>query len=342
MEIERRSGIKCYERSIENVLSSVLVTSDFWKIVKDSEEVLVLVSDIINVLEEKGYLEETNGKISLTDKGKQLIESMKLYEKTSFECDSCEGRGISIEEHKDLLKEFMRYHEKRPKPIRKYDQGFVTPSTTIARISFMMEKGDLGGKRIIVLGDDDLVSIAAALSGYPKEIAVIEIDSRITDFISKAAKEIGFDIQIHERDLREPLPSELVGRFHTFFTDPPETLKALQLFIGRGITSLIGERCSGYFGLTRVEASLEKWREIQRILLDDFKVVITDIIRSFNKYMNWDYIKETKAWNKSTKWVPEDIWYTSYLYRIETLSGTKSRNERVDEDIYQDVESSTS
>ena len=43
MEIERRSGIKCYERSIENVLSSVLVTSDFWKIVKDSEEVLQLL-----------------------------------------------------------------------------------------------------------------------------------------------------------------------------------------------------------------------------------------------------------------------------------------------------------
>jgi predicted methyltransferase len=107
---------------------------------------------------------------------------------------------------------------------------------------------------------------------------------------------------------------------------------------------LKGERRAGYFGITRRESSLDKWREIQRTLINEFNVVITDIIRNFNHYINWGYEEETRAWKLAPiKKKPEEIWYKSYMFRIETLKDSRGFEEEVDvgDELYNDAESST-
>ena len=73
-KVRARSEIPVYEKSIENVLSSILTSEDFWKIVDLSEEPLPLVSDIIRVLEEEGIVSIDEG-IKLTEKGNSSTRS---------------------------------------------------------------------------------------------------------------------------------------------------------------------------------------------------------------------------------------------------------------------------
>src|SRR4030065_6325 len=170
------------------------------------------------------------------------------------------------------------------------------------------------GKEVIVLGDDDLMSIVLGLSGLPKRITVVEIDERLTDFIESTAKKEGFQVDVERFDLRHPLPREHTRRYDTFFTDPPENLKAADAFIGRGISEIRTPGSAGYFGFTRREASLRKWHDVQRMLLK-YKIVFTDIIHNFNESIHWGYEEETRAWRLSPiKVKPKKNWYRSALY----------------------------
>lgn len=235
----------------------------------------------------------------------------------------------------------MEIQKNRPEPIREYDQGYITPSSAISRVAFAMENNDIQNKDIIVLGDDDLLSIAIALTGKAKRIKVLEIDDRIVEFIKNVGEKYDLNIDVEKFDLREPLPEELVGSFDTFFCDPTETLAAFRAFVAKGIATLKSPRCAGYFGITRVESSLDKWKKMQKALLE-LGVVITDILPIFSEYENWGFTQETKAWRLSpVKELPKENWYRSWLYRIETLEGFKRLNEKISEEaFYSDEESS--
>ena len=343
-KVRERSEIPVYDKSVESVLSAILTTKDFWKIVDFSEEPLPLVADIIRVLEEEGLVKIGNG-IEFTEKGYEFINSYGIGRKDDSVCEYCEGRGISLKNYQDLLERFKEIVKDRPMPKHEYDQGFVTPECTISRIALMNSRGDLFNKDVLVLGDDDLTSIALMLSNLPRRIVAVDIDERLINFIKEVAEELNYkNIEVITLDLRKPLPDNYRKAFDTFITDPPETVYAVKTFIGRGISALKGERRAGYFGITRRESSLDKWREIQRTLINDFNVVITDIIRNFNHYINWGYEEETRAWKLSPiKKKPEDIWYKSYMFRIETLKDSRGFEEEVDvgDELYNDAESST-
>ncbi len=339
-EVEKDSKLRVYPRSIERILSSLLVTSDFWLLVDYSGEPLPLVAKAIKILEKEGYV-KVNSQILLTDKGKKLIDDLRIAEVRRLRCKCCEGRGISIDSLKDVYEKYMEIQRDRPEPIREYDQGYITPTSAIARVAFAMENNDIQNKDVIILGDDDLLSIAIALTKKANRIKVLEIDDRIVNFIREASEKYNLKIEVEKFDLREPLPDELVGSFDTFFCDPTETLAAFKAFVAKGIATLKAPRCAGYFGITRVESSLDKWRKMQSALLE-LGVVITDILPLFSEYENWGFTQETKAWRLSpVKELPKKNWYRSWLYRIETLGEFKRLNERISEEaFYSDEESS--
>ena len=341
--IQTQTKIPVYERSLINVLRAMTATSDFWQIVRLSKEPLNLVAIILTKLEEIGYVAKVGNELKFTNKGKKLVEELNIFYR-DYTCPKCKGRGILYDLlDKDVINTFIQIQKNRPNAIRKYDQGYVLPEVTLSRVALMDQMGDLRGKEVIILGDDDLVSIAVGLTHWPKKIAVLEIDERLIKFIEKISNEYSLNIETYVRDLRKPLPNELFGKFDTFQTDPSETLPALRMFIGRGIATLKGPRCAGYFGLTRIEASLDKWGKLQKILLNEFGVVITDVIRDFSIYENWEYVEEMTGWKYApVKVKPRENWYVSTMYRIETLPGFRGFNDPViSEDIYVDDELAT-
>ncbi|MBT9253000.1 MAG: bis-aminopropyl spermidine synthase family protein [Brockia lithotrophica] len=251
----------------------------------------------------------------------------------------------NIPTDKELYREFLRVSAGRPPAIQDFDQGSVTPETTVSRVLFLEQNGDLWGKDILVLGaEDDLTGLAIALTRKARRVLVLDIDARLVDFDNRAFRELGIDnAEARVFDLRNPLPEELLGAFDVFVSDPPETLASFRAFIGRGIAALREEGAVGYFGLTLRDASVYKWREFQRLLTGEFGVVITDILQNFNHYTNWDYHPRTRAAQIApVAHPPRDIWYRSAWYRIEVLPGFVRWNEPIDDDVfYLDEEGTT-
>ncbi len=313
---------------IKRIIAAFLSERDFWHSMPYCDQPFNVVAETAKILLEKGYVKFSGSKIEFTDEGKRWVEENNIFALKVSTCPNCNGRGISLEKFADLLERFKELVKGRPEAIVEYDQGYVTPETTVSRIAFLAQKGDIQGKDLLILGDDDLTSIAAAASGLPSRVVVVEIDERIVNFINEVSKREGLNIETINLDLREPLPEGVLKSFDTFWTDPPETPEALELFIGRGIAGLKGPGCAGYFGITYAESDKFKWRKFQNVLTGKMGAVITDMITNFNEYVNWDYLLETIRNDIEPLTVYPDLnWYRSTQFRIEILEDTPVFNE---------------
>src|SRR5215216_596097 len=180
-------------------------------------------------LERRGILERAHG-VSLSPAGRSFVETeLGLSPRMSFTCPTCEGTGWVVPER--LTAELARLLEQAPPVDVTLDQAPCTPETAMRRVALMDEAGAVEGRRILILGDDDSVSLALCLfsraaSGRVPDmsIAVVELDPGRVAFLRHVAAREGWPIEIVEHDLREPLPGALTGRFDVFETDPPYTL----------------------------------------------------------------------------------------------------------------------
>ncbi|MGI9951222.1 bis-aminopropyl spermidine synthase family protein [Moorellaceae bacterium AZ2] len=340
-EVQEQTGIQVSGKDVEAVISSLLVTSHFWEAVQRARLPFNVVAAATDLLQRRGWVQfADDGSITFTAAGKDMAARQGIKARRDFNCPACLGRGVTWQGLQGVYRRFVEITDRRPQPIKEYDQGFVTAETTVSRVALMADRGDLEGKRLLVLGDDDLVSLAAGLSGMPEEVVVLEIDDRLIDFINEVARENNLRVTACRYDFRQKLPGEYVGSFHTFATDPPETIEALEVCLGRGLLSLRGEGCAGYFGLTHAESSLRKWNELQQLLVGKFKVTITDIIDDFNHYVNWEYL--LPSLKKSLPFLrvpPRTNWYRSAMYRIQTLGTVEGlKNEAADCELYVDRE----
>lgn len=342
-QVEKNTKIKTYPKVVEDILAAIKKTTDFWQIVRFSQRTIPVVAETIKLLEKEKILSIEDNEIRISQKDLEGRIDKILPYLSDLVCPECNGRGLNIKVI-GIYDEFCDIRKQAPKPIQEYDQGNITAESTVARVAFMRLRGDIGGKRIIVLGDDDLVGIALGLTRMPEEVLVLDIDKRIIDFTNHVAKEKKIPVRAEVFDLCEPLPKNLKGRFDVVTTDPPETKRLFMTFIQKGIWALKGEGRAGYIGMTLIDSSTSKWADIQKMILQ-CGGVITDIIRDFNKYEIWDYHQKTVAWKLApTKSLPTDIWYTSAMVRFEITHKKSVENKRIslkNRRIYVDNESTT-
>lgn len=340
LAVQNETGIRVTEQGLRRVIGALLSEGEFWGSLRFANEPFNLVAEICKYLQEKEYIYFSGSRILLTEAGDQWLNQNKIQPIIPSVCKTCQGKAVELTKFTDLLATLKHITLSRPSSIIDYDQGYVTEETTVARVALLAQQGDIQNKDILVLGDDDLLSIAAGLSRLPRRVIVVEIDPRIVDFIDKIAKKQDLPVEARIVDLRNPLPSDLLKSFDTFLTDPPETLKALELFISRGIAGLKGPGCAGYFGVTNVESSKVKWKALEEALILKHKVVITDMIRNFNEYVNWKHLLSSIRNDiDPVKVEPKLNWYRSTQFRIETLEETQTFNESATGDeIYVDNE----
>lgn len=151
------------------------------------------------------------------------------------------------EELSAILAKLKELFSKRPTVDVRIDQSKCTPETSLRRAILCLQQHALIGKRILCVGDDDLVSVAMGLllqrlfpsGGHTAtRIEVMDIDGRFIRYIEEVANKHDLPITCHHVDFREPLPLELCGRYDGFFTDPPYTLQGMSLFLSRGIQAM--------------------------------------------------------------------------------------------------------
>jgi predicted methyltransferase len=310
------------DRIRSRILRELAVSKkSIWELLDSTEFLLRDFVAAIDDLLRSGLIEADGGKLGLTERGRGAVEEAPMRYR-SYICDKCLGRrvipGIGFDE---VLREYSEIAKDRPLPDDEFCQGHMGEYDVIARVAFMHHYDDLHGKDIVIIGDDDLLSVALALTGLPSRICALDIDERIGDFIGRVNRERGLDIEFHKYDVRDPLPREFLGAFDVFSSEPLETMSGLRAFISRGVCCL-GEGGAGYFGLTVAEASPKKWLEVERLVME-MNCAITDIIRGFSRYptlyesVNYEgFVKELGIP------VPENPgirWYKSSLFRIEAL-----------------------
>jgi N4-bis(aminopropyl)spermidine synthase len=318
--------------------------AEAWQVAGHANVPFAELVDILQRLHVRDLLEFDDSHLRLTRAGEAFARALNLAPVHDPTCEACDGSGVALDQFAAARREFAPLVAERPPATSHYDQGALTADSVFERLALMYGQGDVAEKKILLLGDDDLLSLALALTRLPREIVVMEIDDRLCDFIRRVAWDKQLPITVIQHDMREKMPPDLHAAFNTFVTDPTETIQGLLLFVEKGLSTLLpGGGHAGYFGVTLIEASLHKWNLWQRHLLQNHALVFTQISAPFSLYAKGaEPVSVPQIDFEPLSRPPREPWYRSSFFRIETLTefvpppdyDTNPRDE-----LYQDAES---
>ena len=207
----------------------------------------------------------------------------------SGECAACGGSGVTVPQ--ELAPVAARLEEAAaamPAARLELDQAHCTVDTKLRRVLRMAGAGALAGQRVIVLGDDDLLSVAVAAfaaagaGGSPSRLAVVDCDAALLGYLAGVLPDLGLPADLIEHDLREPLPASLQGAFDVACTDPPYTVAGAELFLSRAVAALApggGRHVFFSFGARRPEETLRTQQ-----LITGLGLTVRALLPGFNAY----------------------------------------------------------
>lgn len=253
-------------------------------------------------------------------------KAYKLYAHNAL-CQECSGKLTNHRSVPADLKRLMeQVHKNRPWPTFIFDQRPVTLETTINRAIYAAWRGDLHDKRIAIIGDDDLTSLAIGFLQVAKEIVVFEIDKRLNAFIKKTSEQFKgkiTPIRVLSQDIFQGVPEEFKHSFDVFMADPTPNIPCFVSFVNAGINLLkSGPGHTAYLSLypSHTKQTLDFQQEITKRGL-----LITDSIPFFTEY---EVIPETYTSADRKLFKKYDasgarIGFFENLLRLESTSATK-------------------
>jgi predicted methyltransferase len=231
--------------------------------------------------------------VVLNQTGKQFVESEMI--------------GSTSEEvlKKPLFNQLKRFSASRPKPKRNLDQFPATLETVIKRVFLIQKRGDLGGKRVLFLGDYDLTSVALALLGSAKRVVVADIDRDLLRLIEKITQREKLKIKSLHYDAKASLLRGLRNSFDVVFSDPPYTPNGFKVFLSRAVEAAGENEATFYFCYGYSDRARERGLEAQKII-SQLGLLIEEKLQAFNRYQG-----------------AESIGSRSSLYILKTTPKTK-------------------
>jgi predicted methyltransferase len=262
---------------------------------------LPVVSAVRRELESRGLFERGQG-VGLTAAGRAFAaEALGLAvapERSRDEANprpsrrtparAVEGAEDGLDELLVTLLPAMEAHVADGPPVDvTLDQAPCTAETALRRALAMHRAGALAGRHILLVGDDDSLSIAIglvarAVSALPRRLAVLELDPGRIAHLERGAARYGITFEPLAHDLRDPVPEALAGAFDVVATDPPYTLEGMALFVSRGIEAL-GAGPGLKFFLSYADLSPDDRLDLQQ-RLTELGLAILRMRPSFNRY----------------------------------------------------------
>jgi N4-bis(aminopropyl)spermidine synthase len=280
---EGRSGVSDVLRAIAR--SEPVAVRD---VSRAAELPVPIVAAICNELRKRGVVDRARP-VRLTPHGRESLASR--HPDLSAACPSCGGSGLAVPgELAELAAVLEDAAAGTPRAKPELDQTHCTVDTKIRRVLRMHEAGALAGRRILVLGDDDLVSVAIAafaaalgLQSAIERLAVIDSDPDVLAWAGDRIAGTGVAAELVEHDLRRPLPESLAGEFDVACTDPPYTVAGAELFLSRAVAALApepGRHVFFSFGARRPDEALRTQEVIGAMGL-----TVRGLWPGFNEYL---------------------------------------------------------
>ena len=225
----------------------------------------------------------------LTPSGRTLFAEGSLRLRRAAACPNCRASGIVVPDELGLLvRELSKAVRGGPPARLELDQCHCTVETKLLRLLAIHEAGALVGRRVLLLGDDDLTGLALrelvrrhGTHATIAHLAVVDVDPALISFLEHELAGAPFHVTCVEHDLSQPLPPALVGAFDTVVTDPPYTTAGARLFLSRAAAALDGRGDVFLsFGSRRPGAAAQLQRAIVEI-----GFVIHGLKRDFNEYV---------------------------------------------------------
>lgn len=196
----------------------------------------------------------------LMHKPSRLVDFMFCHTRAFIEHD--------LEDNsRDLAFGLVEMFFDRPALKLRYEQQFCIPRTTQRRAELMIERME-PGSRVLVLGDDDLVSLALIEFSNDLQVDVLELDEDLVAFL----KEKGGDrLTVLEHNLRHGVPDSMKDCYDAVTTDPPYADDGMRFFLECAKMSMKNESDSRLF-LTTYPGLLESpekfWSDLEELGLD--------------------------------------------------------------------------
>jgi len=239
--------------------------STLWELLAAVDGTVLEIYGACRALHERGWIIFKNERVQVADLPGRVKQACRL----DFDA---------------VLSRFEKLRGKAPWPTTEFFQEPIVSADIVKRVQFLWERGDLFDRSLLILGDDDLLSLAAGLTGLPRRVVVGEIDPRWVEFIGIQAMRNDLPVEVHVYNVADPLPREWRRAFDVFVMDPVETRQGFKAWLSRGLAA-IHHPGSVYFGLTELECPARYWHEFQR-LINEAGLVLTDILRDFSHYEN--------------------------------------------------------
>ena len=291
-EVATAVGLAEGESGIRDILSAVLAAepAPVREIARLAELPVPIVAAACNELRRHGIV-DTKRPVHLTASGRAAIADASLTGGVRVTCPECGGRGeIVPPELAGLAAMLQAISAGTPGAKAELDQTHCTVDTKVGRVLRLQRARALAGQRIVLLGDDDLVSVAvahfAALTGSPaavRRLAVIDADPDILAWIDQQVAGTGMTVETVHHDLRRPLPASLAGGFDVVLTDPPYTVPGARLFLSRAVSALVpepGRHVFFSFGARRPDETL-----LVQQAMAEMGLLVRSLTPGFNEYL---------------------------------------------------------
>jgi predicted methyltransferase len=300
-------GLAEGEAGIRDILAALLTAEPaaIREVSRLAELPVPIVAAACNELRQRGVVERTRP-VALTAAGRAAIAAGQPD--LDVTCPECGGRGVVPPAALAGLTAALEAPAAgAPAARMELDQTHCTVATKVSRVLRMHAAHALAGQRILLLGDDDLISLAIAAfaaqtgAAVPR-LAVADADPAVLAWIGKQAAPGGIDIELVEHDLRQPLPAGLAGAFDVVVTDPPYTVAGAELFLSRAVAALVpqpGRHVFFSFGARRPDETTAVQLAIAQLGL-----AVRALLPNFNAYVGAGVLAGT-----------------SHLYHLRTIAG---------------------
>ncbi|HSZ49805.1 MAG TPA: bis-aminopropyl spermidine synthase family protein [Streptosporangiaceae bacterium] len=291
-EVAAAVGLAEGESGIRDILAAVLAAEPaaVRDVARLAELPVPIVAAACNELRKRGIV-DTQRPVRFTAAGRDAVAAANGAARLHASCPTCHGRGIMIPPDLAALAAALQpVADGAPGARAELDQTHCTVETKISRVLKLHEARALGGQRILLLGDDDLISVAiahfAAWAGSPglvRRLTVVDTDPEVLRWAGEQIAGTGAVAELVEHDLRQPLPAGLTGAFDVVMTDPPYTVAGAELFLSRAVAGLApepGRHVFFSFGARRPDETLAVQQAMAAMGL-----AVRSLTAGFNEYI---------------------------------------------------------